>query len=97
MVFEFEVDFVYNLLSRQIAHIQINNNDYLGSHLKNIFDYIVIGSCYNDLNIDYKFSEKKIILECPFILNIDYNKSYDFELKQNYDYIIHLINKTINN
>ena len=87
---------VYNLLSRRIAHIQINNNDYLGSHLNNIFDYIVIGSCYNDLNIDYKFSEKKIILECPFILNIDYNKSYDFELKQNYDYIIHLINKTIN-
>lgn len=87
---------VYNLLSRRIANIQINNNDYLGSHLNDIFDYIVIGQTFNELNVDYMFSEKKIILECPFILNIDYNKSYEFELKQNYDYIIHLINRTIN-
>ena len=87
---------VFRLLSMRIAKIQINNNDYLGSHTHGIFDYIILGKCYNEMNKNYAFNEKKIILDCPIILNIDYNKSYDFEIKKNYDYIIYLINKNIN-
>ena len=87
---------LFKLLAKKIAKIQINNNDYLGSHQNGVFDYVILGECYNDMNSNYIFSEKKIIVKCPIILNIDYSKSFDFEIKKNYDYIIHLINKYIN-
>jgi hypothetical protein len=84
---------IYDLLTRRIATIQINQNDYLGSSFFNIFDYIIIGKKYLEINSNYFFSEKKIIIDCPFVLNIDYSKNYNIQIQNNYDIIIKTINK----
>ena len=86
---------VFKLIAKRIARYQINMNDYLGSFNSNIFDYVMIGKQYNQINSNYNYAEKKIIIDCPFLLNIDYSKDFNFIIKNNYDYIIQLINDKI--
>jgi len=86
---------VFKLLSRRIAHIQINLNDYLGTYYSNMFDYVLLGEQYNKINSNYIFNEKKIIIECAFLLNIDYNKNFDFKFSTEYFHILELINQKI--
>lgn len=86
---------VFKLLSRRVAHIQVNLNDYLGTYYSNMFDYVLLGEQYNKINSNYIFNEKKIIIECAFLLNIDYNKNFDFKFSTEYFHILDLINQKI--
>lgn len=87
---------VFKLIAKRVAKYQINMNDYLGSFHSNIFDYVILGKQYNQINSNYNYTEKKIIMDCPFLLNVDYSKDFNFPIKNNYDYIIQLINNKVN-
>lgn len=87
---------VYRILTKRVGSIQINCSNYLGSMGTDIFDYIVIGKAFYNINKNlYDYKEKKIILNIPFVLNVDFQKELPDEKSKHYDTIIKKMNSHI--
>jgi hypothetical protein len=88
--------YVYTILAKRPAPIQVNYIGYLGTTNQDYIDYYITDSHYID-NFDYHFSEKLIILPNSFI-PCDHEENYpdNPNTKMNYDNIIATIQKEPN-